>query len=325
MIEQWLPLLADPMALRTPPATVRVDERTLLRLIDQAAVHGILPAVIKNLRQWHAAAALDIPDEQMAIALKRGEEKLFGYTGTALHLRSQSEEILQAFRERGIPGIVFKGPQFADRLYPSSAMRTYTDIDLLVRKKAVPQAAAALGELGYTRQELTLKYDDYGETLWLRSERSGGAVELHWNLVNSPRLRSRLSVEYDDLDVANGKVSASALLLMAAVHAAASHSFDRLGPLVDILQCVRQAAGALDRRWLIAAVRQTGAAICMAPALTLTARLFDEPLCTTLLRDLELNDRGLWSHVLTPGMVLSKETPASKIRRKIYRELVKRA
>ena len=47
------------------------------------------------------------------------------------------------------PGIVLKGPAISDRLYPDPGLRPYNDLDLLVARRALQDAKAALSAIGY--------------------------------------------------------------------------------------------------------------------------------------------------------------------------------
>lgn len=325
MIKSWLPVLADPTGIRHPLPAAVFDATALPVLIETAGRHGVLPAVIRNLKMLQREDSGIICGDDLAKVLERGEGLLLQYVANSMHLRRQSDEIIAAMRNEGLPGMVFKGPQFADRLYPAAAMRTFTDIDLLVSESTLPQAEAILVQLGYRQQAVPMKYaDGYGETAWTRSTRSAGTVELHWNLVNSPTIRRRVDVRYEDLEISEGEASADSLLLIAVVHAAASHSFDRLGPLIDILQAVRGAAGELDEIWLKQSLAKTGASFCMATALSLTGTLLREPLCGELLERLGLTGFGLWPVVLPPSLVVSRKSRLAAIRRKLYREGLKR-
>ena len=117
-------------------------------------------------------------------------------------LRRQAAEIAAALAADGVPAMVLKGPEFADRLYPQPAVRVFSDIDLLIPKTAGAAAEAVMRRLGYEPAASSMKYDEgYGERGWRRPKSPGGLVEIHWNLVNSPTLRRMVSVELADLQV----------------------------------------------------------------------------------------------------------------------------
>jgi len=291
-------------------------------LCDLADAHSVLPAVVRNLHRLGGEGFTD--------ALVEPRRRLMQRTAVALLLRRQRDRIAAAFAERRIPFAVIKGPAFADRLYADPALRPFTDLDLLVRGESRDDAAAALRTLGYRLvDQWGRKHDaEYGEQTW-RVGRSavpaGGAVELHWNLVNSPTLRAGLSVGYSDL-VTDGSMSAAALLIVAAVHGAASHQFDRLGLLWDIAQAARGRAGQIDRAWLVETARRTGCGRALAMGLHLAAATLGDTAAATLARELKLPRPGVVTRrLLTPAVVLGARTPFVTARRLAFRQMLKRS
>lgn len=323
--DAWFLALSDPAGgSPPPPCSGAFDAR---KLVELAGYHGVLPAVVRSLRR------LEAPSAAVGSALALAQERLLGGVGFALRLRKQLEPLVAAFAAAGLPAIVLKGPEFADRLYAEPALRPFTDLDFLLPREAIAEAGEALARLGYRRATPRPgKYPgQYGEEIWLLDEPAAGAVELHWDLVNSPPLRRRCSVRYEDLQLepqAAGlpRASPAALLLIAGVHAAMSHRFDRLQPLGDVCQAARGAAGPLDAVWLAEAAARTGAAFALASALGLAGALFREPACSALVEGtpcLAVAGRP-GPGILPPRAVIHPRSLAARARRQVYRELLKR-
>ena len=115
-------------------------------------------------------------------------------------LRRQWQALAVPLAEQGIPAMVIKGPDFADRLYSHAGLRPFRDIDLLTPRDARPAVESAMARIGYRRApQPPLKHaQEYGEETWHLADRGGsGGVEVHWNLVNSPAIRAGISVECD--------------------------------------------------------------------------------------------------------------------------------
>jgi len=286
------------------------------RLCELAARHGVLPAVLSNL-----AEAAPAP----------WRERLVAQAGLSLLVRGTAGEVVAALAEADVPHAVLKGPEFADRLYPEPHLRSFTDLDLLVGRADLPAAGAALEGLGYTgATDDGLKHaGGYGERSWTRPDRPGVTVELHWNVVNSPALQRGVSVEFADLqreDAIGPRVhpSAASLLLVAAVHGATGHGFDRLQILCDIRQAVRAAAGEVDEDWLVDAARRTGAALSLAVALDLCGRVFDEPVGRSLARRLGRTLRTRLARILLTRATALDAPLRPSLRRQVFRELLKR-
>ncbi len=256
-IHRWLVWLADPAndQLTSPPDPV--DPPGLERLLSLGSLHTVLPTVVRNLRNLSQRCG---PDSVVLTrrdgsqsrgvldrALQSVEGELRMRTAFSLILRQQAGEITIALGDEGIGVTVIKGEEFADRLYPSASLRGFTDVDMLVGEESRDQTFGVMAELGYRSRDTRMKYDTgYGEMGFVRDGHPGGTVEIHWNLVNSPTLRRGISVEYEDLQFDSAcKLTPASLLLIAAVHGAASHGFDRLQLLCDVCQAARGAA-ALD-------------------------------------------------------------------------------
>jgi len=321
----WFFALADPACTTPPPpCPIAIDPTQLCDLADR---HGVLPAAVRALRR------LDAPPTPLAATLDEAEGRLLRRVAFALMLRKQLEPVATALANAGIQAVVLKGQAFADRLYPKPFLRPFTDIDLLLRRDDLPGAGATLQVLGYRRNPAPRgKYPgQYGEETWRLDDPATGALELHWNLVNSPSLRRRCSVELHHLALEPAepdsppRPTASALLLIAAVHAAASHRFDRLQPLCDVCQAARGAAGAIDAQWLTTTAERTGSTFALATALRLAGAIFGEPVCTTLANTLQPRlPCVLVRHLITPRAVLHATSPIAGIRRQLFREALKR-
>ena len=340
VIETWLLCLADPLGLGRPlPRPLMRGE--LVRLLELANGHGVLPAVTANMsQQVHSAGARSVAwsaDEataqaQLDEALAPARATLLDAAGRTMVLTRQAQTLSAGFLQRGIVAVILKGSDFAQRLYPQAGLRPFRDVDLLISQKDLPQAQQALRELDYAPEPApTLRYSTgYAEETWLPASGPGGGVELHWNLVNSPTLRRGLSVDLADLTLtqtpgAAPSISPSSQLLIAAVHGAASHAFDRLQILCDIAQCVREFAGPLDRTYLQDALgRQRARRLAMASALRLTYRAMGEPACRQLLDSLGLHEPISAHLAVTVKTVLHAQSPLGVARRKWYRQMLKK-
>jgi len=341
----WLTVLADPdgAAGALPERPMRVGE--LSWLIELADRHGVLPAVASNLARAAeksgpqrlvrpGRASTGSAGEVLRKVLAGANEQLLKHTAFSLMLRTQADEIVDALARRRIPAIILKGSDFADRLYRRPGLRLFTDVDVLVSRQQLPDAEQTMEELAYVPAPVAMKHDaDYGQSRFRRPDGRGGKVEIHWNLVNSPTLRRGLSVELQDLQFeesrpqAAGRLrpSSSSLLLIAAVHAAASHCFDRLQLLCDVRQAARAAAGSLDEDWLADAARRTGSGLALTAALYLSEKIMPEPSCRKLLRELRLPRCGyFWKLLLTKGVVMRCGAHIDSFRRQIFRQMLKK-
>ncbi len=335
----WLVNASDPTGMEPSNRLRPLSGQGLEELCLRADAHGVLPAVVQNLRTFAETHGLhhvlrDSPGkadlaEQFAARLQSADKMLRKRTAICMLIRRQADQLTAALGTKGIPVGILKGPQFADRLYPHPALRTFTDVDLLVPPSAVEDADATILDLGYRPKASHMKYaEGYGERSYLTSGPAGGAAELHWNLVNSPSIRRGLSVEFDDLQLSDSsewKLSPASLMLIAAVHGAASHGFDRLQLLWDVCQAARGTAGEIDDDWLADTTRRCGAQFALAASLDMAGGILGEPRCRAMYNRLALPRYGkVWRVLLTRGVVLRAHAYRDSFRRCLFRILLKR-
>jgi hypothetical protein len=197
----------------------RVAPEDPSRFVDAAVAHRVVGA---------AAAALDadrlvVPAGQ---ARTMRDAQAVGALRSALMRRELAlvAEPLSAAVETS--PIVLKGPAIADRFYPDPRLRSFADLDLLVPRKRLADAVAALETLGYTeRVELREGFAaTHGHDIHMAREigRQRADVELHWR-VGDDALGEALSHEaLADGSVAEGAVcrypSPGDQLLVCAMH-----------------------------------------------------------------------------------------------------------
>ena len=107
---------------------------------------------------------------------------------------------LAHLRTEGIPTIVLKGAALAENIYANIALRPMLDLDVLVHREDAPAALAALAALGYAREHaearpgLALDYEC--EVMLRKPGRPEIILELHWGILDSPRLQRTLPMAW---------------------------------------------------------------------------------------------------------------------------------
>lgn len=333
-VQSWLVALSDPNGPRQPLPERPLRGGQAEQLVKLADRHSVLPAVAANLRRAAQAGGLAAgAAPELESAMEWANERLLRRTALSLAIRGQLAEIGAAFAGRDLAAVAIKGADFGDRLYPAPALRPFTDLDLLVPARCLAGAEEVMSRLGYAAGSAAMKYGTgYAQRSWRRPDRLGGTVEIHWNLVNSPTVRRGVSVEFDDLRMEAApagwrlpRPDASSLLLIAAVHGAASHAFDRLQLLWDVCQAAAGAAGKPDEDWLAEAASRTGSSTALAAALDLAERVLARPACGELISRLRLRRPGAALRAtLTRGVVLRTHWYFDSFRRQIFRQLLKK-
>jgi hypothetical protein len=337
-VERWLLALADPEkpADVLPPDRLDVTDAPVLCVL--AELHGVLPAVLQHvedmLRSRPGCLLADEalgPDALKAIDPMR--RRLAERSAMVLFLAAEAHRLNDELAAAGAEVIVLKGLDFAARLYPQRWMRTFGDMDLLVRRDDWGRVETVMARSGYVQKKGPMKHaGGYAERCWEHPAMPGANVEVHDNLVNSPTVRRGVSVRLEDLPLERApdgrrRATPAGLLIIAAVHGAASHGFEKMQHLCDIVQVARGRAGAIDEASLRGCLAKTGAGFSVAVALDLVARTFQEPAAAQLLDRLELRwPRRMVRLLMTPAVVVRSQGALRRSltwRRRVLRQMLK--
>lgn len=332
----WLAVLSDPAA-RVPAPSERIQPTELPPIIEAASAHGVLPALARNLQRLTAggrgsAIVDDSKAQDLVDTVSNGlNQRVVMLVGQNLLLSRHAARIAAEFARDAIPANIVKGPVFARRLYSQAADRSFTDIDILVAPPSLASSFAILERLGFTpaadKNREGLKH---GEYKWFMPGNDLILIEVQTNLIHSPNLGTGIRLNHADLLAAGGGFAedATALLLVAAVHGAAGHQFERLQPAVDVLQAARGVAGPVDRKRLLRVAHDTGSIVAVQTALDLAAELFDDSSTRELANSLAPAPwRGLRRKLISKRVVLRAQTSLGSRdswRRRALREMIRR-
>jgi hypothetical protein len=146
------------------------------RLIDAARFHGTLPLLWWNL-SW--AGPERVPADRAAFL----QDQFRANAGRGLLMQRELLRVLHLLGERGIVAVPYKGPVLATTLYGNVALRTYGDLDIVVRPGDQARALDALLADRYRRIEV--EEEELGQRQRWHHElvRDDGApmLELHWS------------------------------------------------------------------------------------------------------------------------------------------------
>lgn len=206
-----------------------------IQLIDVSQRHRVTAAVLLS-----AGDAIPSPTRQRLRSLSRMDHL------RALQVENECRHVASALR--GIAWLVVKGPALARGYYRRPELRSYGDLDVLIRPQDFPGAVRRLESAGYAvldRNWLALRKRMSGE-LHVLSPR-GVLVDLHWDLTNDAATRKSYAMSADSfferaerLSIADVEVRVLDPLdtvVHTAVHAARSGG-DRLIWLKDLEQLV---------------------------------------------------------------------------------------
>ncbi len=112
------------------------------RLLVLAEEHGVIGQLAGCLRKLHEDSVS--PGIRQALA-DRQRAQIF----STLRLTTELFRILEDFASVGIGALVVKGPVLAVQAYGDPAMRSYSDLDLLVRQRDIRRATELMSAAGF--------------------------------------------------------------------------------------------------------------------------------------------------------------------------------
>jgi len=210
--------------------------------LQTAQRHAVLPLVHRALGQHPG-----VPGPTSVVL----ESVFRQHALRSVVLTAELMRLLDGFVEQGVSLLPYKCPTLAQQLYSDVALRSFSDLDLLVRIGDVQRAADALATLGYAADQ-PVPPARRAAHLALASEqmfrRTTGAVlvELQWRIAPA-----YFSVDFDwdwfwrtavRVTLGGRQVPAlapEALLLVLSVHGA-KHRWESLVWIADIAQLLRK-------------------------------------------------------------------------------------
>ncbi len=140
---EWYVLLECASSARDPQRVAELlRSADWARLLILAEEHGMIGLLTASLRDLGESA---IPPEIRQILLERQRAQNF----LTLRLTAELFRLLELFAAKGIGALVVKGPVLAMQAYGDPAMRSYGDLDLLVRQRDIRCATESMIASGY--------------------------------------------------------------------------------------------------------------------------------------------------------------------------------
>ncbi len=237
----------------------------------------------------HLRRALD--DAGAAAAPGVAEAVEAAYRANARRALRQSALLLKLITELedgGVPVIPFKGPMWGEWLYGDVAMRSWNDLDVVVRKADVLDVRSVLERRGFVDYNdeydpRTLVHADRGEgQLHFLDDRRKLILDLHWQIgvgqgagaLDGGALLAR-SVERTLLGHTVRAPSDADLLLILCVHGA-RHRWDTVEQLLGLATFVRD-SGPDEWQGFLAAAGAAGCRRRVVVAVAHVCRVFGLP------------------------------------------------
>jgi len=243
------------------------------RLLDLAAEHGVLGHLAARLGKMDGHALL----RETRQALLDGQRAQNFIT---LRMTAELFRVLNQLASAGIGALVVKGPVLAVRAYGDPAMRSYGDLDLLVRRRDIRRATELMMEAGYDAAVPVAAIDAGkipGQYLFSKGD-SKLLVELHNDLTLRyfPRrlplekwFERQVYVQVDSREVP--ALSVEDELVLICVHGA-KHLWERLMWIADVAALVSRQVN-LDWDRAASSAKEVGAERMLHTGLQLAATL----------------------------------------------------
>jgi hypothetical protein len=269
-----LTLTAEQAARARRLAAGGVDWTAALEL---ARRHRLVPFLHRHLQ--------DAPLPPAAAAGLRALNRDAVHRG--LEMAAELRRLVDALAAAGVDALAYKGPALAMRAYGRLAMRSFIDLDLLVRPGDVPRALAVLAAEGYAAAlELTRAQERWfrrvdGDYPLVHRE-TGLLVELHAR-VSSERFCMPISTDAlmrrsRTVAVGGGEVRTLGdddLLLVLCAHGA-KHRWKRLEWIAALAELLRAGRGDVHAALRLASGVHARRTLLLG--LSLARRLLDAPL-----------------------------------------------
>jgi hypothetical protein len=243
------------------------------RLLELAAEHGVLGHLAARLAKTDGGTRL----QETRQALLDGQR---AQNFVTLRMTAELFRVLDQFASAGIGALVVKGPVLAVRAYGDPAMRTYGDLDLLVRQRDIRRASELMIAAGFVAA-VPLAAIDAGKIpgQYLFSKPSSNLlIELHNDLTLRyfPRrlpldkwFERQVRVPLDSREVA--ALSLEDELVLICVHGA-KHLWERLMWIADVAALASRQAN-LDWGRAIFSAEEVGAGRMLRVGLQLSVGL----------------------------------------------------
>jgi hypothetical protein len=243
------------------------------RLLLLAEEHGVLGHLAVRLRELREDL---VPIEMRQTLLELHRSQIF----STLRMTAELFRLLELFSATNVPAVVVKGPALAIQAYGDPALRSYGDLDFLVRQRNIRRATELLQSEGY-RATVPIRAIDEGripgQYLFFNPD-TQLLVELHndYTLRYFPRrlpleefFTRRILVPLD-----SHKIPALAVedeLVYICIHGT-KHLWERLSWIADVAWLVTRQSG-LDWRRAIKTANEVGAERMLNTGLRLASDL----------------------------------------------------
>ncbi len=149
-------------------------------LFQKSSLHALLPLLCSQLKRY----CEEVLPKDITLQIKK---TFFSSCTRSLFQTGALMQIVDIFKEQNIPSLSFKGPVLAMDLYKDIGLRSFGDLDILIRHCDLQKAYTLLLSCGYCPElhldrSRLLAYSCHEDNLSFVREGSTIIIELHWDL-----------------------------------------------------------------------------------------------------------------------------------------------
>ncbi|MBM3252228.1 MAG: nucleotidyltransferase family protein [Candidatus Omnitrophica bacterium] len=210
----------------------------------------------------------------------------------------QIKSVQGMFKNKGVGCILLKGASLISTVYKDLGVRSFVDIDVLVKKCDLPLVKQSFSELGYVLMmpDSVGFLEEFGAGELLFKKPGMPHFDIHWDLSFYERFRGiirfdnakiwqeALTVNFDNTDIT--VLNPETQILYISAHLALAHSFQGLTGFFDLASLIKFYRTIINWDKLIKDATRIGIKIPVYYALKFTRDFFDIFLPTDLLKQL---------------------------------------
>ena len=160
-------------------SAARYDGMDWPRLLRRAESNRVGPLLFRNLKEAPNAPAVP------ANILADFRSSYLRGIDVATRVTAELGPVAERFRDEGIPLVLLRGLSAGTALYGDTALRPFTDVDLLILRQDLPRARQCMETAGCVAVDGALGpsyFEKYHLHAAYRHTASGALFELHWAL-----------------------------------------------------------------------------------------------------------------------------------------------
>jgi hypothetical protein len=263
-------------------------------LLELAEFHGMVSLITHNLTNNSLISQVPKPYSE------RLNQTYNGSLYRNIILSIELENVLAAFKKKGIAVIVLKGTILAEQLYGNPALRTVTDMDIMVKLEDIPSAGSLLVEIGYKKLINLSSQSHPFHDVYQKLAIMPFFIELHWNLDDQELVTVPLADIWQRAQIINIQGATTMVLSPEDALVHLSNNFSKpsgliLRNLCDITELTKKYKETLDWDYFIESARSWGIETGVYYSLKVSKELLGVPVPESVVNALKPNKLRRWA------------------------------